>query len=450
MMTSSAAFRLVSAAKLPLLVSAFGILINFAGPNTAVRNAGAAITYLGVGAAATVATRRDGQLSELRKLSDRYSREKGALQRSVLTAQSEAAKAHQQVQRYTELTARSDAAFTKLTQSALEMKAERDWLKALLDEMTGNCETCRDDNSLIAGQLETLEIERVQLIAELYETAVEEVELSVSIAGLENQFRNDSAYQLTQKKKAKSELTKARANFHTDVAELQTRIEDLEAQLSEKTALANQMLTELNSDAQGKLTQFGGKANAQTEMIRSLQAQLEEYRKTNQALTHIRFDTVGTDNTIGNRLIDALAKAGSTYGASHNEREGHNGRLKVWLKTIDAPLKRAQDALDDIEAELSLWAKPSVKVDWGMHLFTLATEQEHKVLAAPNVPLTRLEKTLDSAIHARIVGGSGSGKTVLLNNLMHYMAATMKGANVTLLDSESCRRLGNVYAALLG
>ena len=437
MMTSSAAFRLVSAAKLPLLVSAFGILINFAGPNTAVRNAGAAITYLGVGAAATVATRRDGQLSELRKLSDRYSREKGALQRSVLTAQSEAAKAHQQVQRYTELTARSDAAFTKLTQSALEMKAERDRLKALLDEMTGNCETCRDDNSLIAGQLETLEIERVQLIAELYETAVEEVELSVSIAGLENQFRNDSAYQLTQKKKAKSELTKARANFHTDVAELQTRIEDLEAQLSEKTALANQMLTELNSDAQGKLTQFGGKANAQTEMIRSLQAQLEEYRKTNQALTHIRFDTVGTDNTIGNRLIDALAKAGSTYGASHNEREGHNGRLKVWLKMIDAPLKRAQDALDDIEAELSLWAKPSVKVDRGMHLFTLATEQEHKVLAAPNVPLTRLEKTLDSAIHARIVGGSGSGKTVLLNNLMHYMAATMKGANVTLLDPKA-------------
>ena len=75
-MTSSAAFRLVSAAKLPLLVSAFGILINFAGPNTAVRNTGAALTYLGVGAAATVATRRDGQLSELRKLSDRYSREK--------------------------------------------------------------------------------------------------------------------------------------------------------------------------------------------------------------------------------------------------------------------------------------------------------------------------------------------------------------------------------------
>ena len=104
---------------------------------------------------------------------------------------------------------------------------------------------------------------------------------------------------------------------------------------------------------------------------------------------------------------------------------------------IDSPLKRAQDGLDDIEAELSLWAKPSVKVDKGMHLFTLATEQEHKVLSAPSVPLTRLEKTLDTAIHARIVGGSGSGKTVLLNNLMHYLAASMDGANVTLFRSES-------------
>ena len=369
-MTPSPAFKLVSAAKLPLLVSVFGILINFAGPNTAIRNTGAALTYLGIGAAATSLTRRDGQLSELRKLSDRYSREKSTLQRSVQAAQSEAAKAHQQAQHYTELAGTADAAIARFTQSALEMKADRDRLKALLDEMTGNCETCRDDNSLIAGQLETLEIERVQLIAELYETAVEEVELSASIASLESQFRNDSAYQLTQKKKAKSELTKSRANFHTEIAELQSRNDELEAQLSEKTALANQMLTELNSDAQGKLTQFGGKANAQTEMIRSLQAQLEEYRKTNKALTYRRFDTVGTDNIVGNRLIDALAKRGSTYGAFHHEREGHNGRLKVWLEMRDAPLKRAQDALDDIEAELSLWAKPSVKVDRGMHLFT--------------------------------------------------------------------------------
>ena len=254
---------------------------------------------------------------------------------------------------------------------------------------------------------------------------------------MESQFENRSAYELTQRKKLKSEMTKARADLHTQLSEAQARIEELESSLAEKTQLATQMIDEINGEANGKLTQIGGKIGTQSEVIKALQVQLDEARKTNKALTLRKFDTVGTDNIRGNRLIDALAKRGSTYGAFHHEREGNNGRLKVWLSLVDAPLKRAQDCLEDLEAELNLWAKPSVKVDRGMHLFTLATEQEHKVLAAPNVPLTRLEKTLDSAIHARIVGGSGSGKTVLLNNLMHYMAHSMRGANVTLLDPKA-------------
>ena len=153
---------------------------------------------------------------------------------------------------------------------------------------------------------------------------------------------------------------------------------------------------------------------------------------------------------MGNRLIDALAKQGSIYGAWHHEREGHNGRLKVWLTMIDAPLSRAKDALEDLEAELKLWAKPAVQVDKGMHLFTLATEQEHKVLAAPNVPLTRLEKTLDNAIHARIVGGSGSGKTVLLAQPNALHGSDHERRKRDAFRSESCRRLGTIHAALLG
>jgi len=199
---------------------------------------------------------------------------------------------------------------------------------------------------------------------------------------------------------------------------------------------------------QSQIAQYGqvieeaaGEASSELQqkdlMIAELKGRLEETARANHKLTHRRFDTVGTDNIIANRLIDALAKRGSTYAAHHCEREANNGRLKIWLKMIDAQIMTAQSCLPDLEAELSLWAKPTVSVDKGMHLFTLATEQEHKVLEAPKVPLTRLEKTLDSAIHARIVGGSGSGKTVLLNNLMHYMAATMERANVTLLDPKA-------------
>lgn len=61
----------------------------------------------------------------------------------------------------------------------------------------------------------------------------------------------------------------------------------------------------MGADSRGNLNNFSGKMSAQSEMIDSLKAQLEEYRKTNKALTLRRFDDVGSDNIMGNRLIDA-------------------------------------------------------------------------------------------------------------------------------------------------
>jgi flagellar biosynthesis GTPase FlhF len=308
-----------------------------------------------------------------------------------------------------------------------EVKADCDRVKAEVlavgsqaNQATAALGTCRDDNSQLAGEIEALSEERMQLIYELYETAVTEANLSSAISGLESQFANDTAYQLGQKKKAKSELTKARANFYSELAEANAKIEELEAALAEKTTLATQMLTELEGDANGNFTHFSGKASAQGEIINGLKVQIDELRKTNSALTYRRFDNVGTDNVIGNRLIDFLAKQGSAYGAFHHEREGHNGRLRIWLTMIDAPLKRAQDSIDDMEAALKLWAKPTVKVDRGMHLFTLATEQEHKVIQLPADNLNRLEKDFDKANpnHIRLVGPTGSGKSTFLDNLI--------------------------------
>jgi len=434
----------LSAARLPLAGGFFGIVIMAGGSNPLLQNTGAALALGSGGAAVAVVTRKKQSLAAIRQLEQRHASETALLKRSVDEALNEAKTSRETAQRQAALAERIKGAMTEVQRSIVLANAERDKARAdadnlakQLDESGKALGSCHSDNSDLAGEIEALSEERMQLIYELYETAVTEANLNSAIAGLEAQFKNDVSYQLAQKKKLKSEVTKAKAGFHTELAEAHQRITELEAALEEKTQLATQMLTELEGDAKGSFTHFSGKASAQTELINGLKAQIEELRKSNSALTYRRFDTVGTDNIMGNRLIDVLAKHGSTYGAFHHEREGHNGRLKIWLTMIDAPLKRATDALDDMEAELKLWAKPTVKVDRGMHLFTLATEQQHKVLAAPEVPLTRLEKTLDSAIHARIVGGSGSGKTVLLNNLMHYLAATMKGANVTLLDPKA-------------
>ena len=436
--------KLLSAAKLPLAVGFFGLVLNIGGPNGLVRNAGAAVALLGCGGAATAVSSKDKNLSEVRTLMAQYDREKAALAGSVDTLSQDLAVAHTDIdkheaiaQRAEGIAARLESTIKQLREDCERLRKESKDLSAQLNQQAASAATCHDDNSLLAGQLSTLEMERVQLIAELYETAVEEVVLHEAMAGLELQFENKAAYELTQRKKLKSEITKARADLHTQLSEAHERIEALETALAEKTQLATQMIDEISGDVNGKLTQIGGKASAQDALIQSLKAQLDESRKSIKALTYRRFDTVGTDNAHGNRLIDAMAKRGCTYGAFHHEREGHNGRLKVWLTLIDSPLQKAQNALDDIEADLSLWATPSVKVSRGMHLFTLATEQEHKKIQLPADNLNRFEKDFDKANHIRLVGPTGSGKSTFLDNIIWLGRCLWPLAKMELLDPKA-------------
>lgn len=436
--------KLLSAARFPLAVGFFGLVLNIGGSNLFLKNTGATVGLLATGCAVATATRKEGNLREVQRLTEAHSHRETALQASIASALADVATAQQEAQQQAQNRATSEGqakgAIAHLTAERDRMRQEVLSMGAQINAASIALNTSRDDNSGLAGELESLQVERMQLIYELYETAVTEADLGSAITSLETQFQSaqgDTAYQLTQKKKLKSAVTQARADFHTQITDAHSRIAELESELAQKTKLAEDMIAELDRINGGQLNHFSGKASAQSELIKSLQIQLDEQRKTTHALERRRFDPVGTDNIMGNRLIDALAKHGSTYGAFDKDREGHNGRLKVWLTMVDAPLSRAKDALEDLEAELKLFAKPTVEVSKGMHLFTLAVEQEHKVLAAPNVPLTRLERTLDAAIHARIVGGSGSGKTVLLSNLMHYLAASMDGANVTLLDPKA-------------
>ena len=318
-----------------------------------------------------------------------------------------------------------------------QARKDADAIAAQLNQAGAALGTCHADKSNMAGQLETLSEERMQLIYELYETAVTEDNLGSAIASLENQFSNDTAYQLTQKKKLKSAVTQARADFHTQITDAQSRIAELENALAEKEATAKAALLEVGADSRGNLSNFSGKMSAQNEMINGLKAQIDELRKTNTALTFRRFDNAGTDNIKGNDLIDFMAKHGSSYGAFYHEREGHNGRLKVWLTMIDAPLSRAKEALEDMEAELKLWAKPSVTVSRGMHLFTLPTEQEFKAEEKFEGNLNRLEKDFDAMNHIRLVGGTGSGKSTFLDNLIWLGKLLWPNAKMDLLDPKA-------------
>lgn len=436
--------KLLSAAKFPLSAAVMGIVLTISGSNALVKSAGSTIALVGVGASITALTAKDKQLAEIRQLQRRHAAQTDALKNSVAKYQADAVKANQATQQQAVLGEQAKRAIAELGLKLADLRSDRD---IALNDVTGltqqvnvaaeHLNTCHNDNSTLAGELEDLQIERMALIYELYETLVTEMNLADTVTTLEKQYGSSTAYQLTQKKRLKSEVTKARADFHTQISDAQNRIAELEAALSEKTELATQMLTELEGDANGKFTHFSGKASAQGEVINALQLQLEEQRKTTTALQFRRFDTVGTDNVRGNRLIDYLARNQMAYGAFAHKREGHNGRLVVTLDMIDTTLEKAKKSLEDMEADLNLFATPTVKIHGGRHEFTLATEAEHRAVELLPDNLKRFEKDFDHANHIRLVGPTGSGKSTFLDNLIWLGRVLWPTAKMTLLDPKA-------------
>ncbi|MGB7086681.1 MAG: hypothetical protein WBD47_14080 [Phormidesmis sp.] len=155
------------------------------------KGTGAAAALLASGSAIATMSREDDNLSEIRKLQERYDRQSAALKASVDTALKDVATAQQAAQQQSVLVEQGKGAIAQLQVSIAELKTERNRTQADFDNLAGQLNAaaeqlgkCHNDRSEQAGDLETLEIERVQLIAELYETAVEETQLAANIASL--------------------------------------------------------------------------------------------------------------------------------------------------------------------------------------------------------------------------------------------------------------------------
>ncbi|MGC1306461.1 MAG: hypothetical protein WA885_04470 [Phormidesmis sp.] len=373
--------RLLSTANFPIAIGMFGLLLNVGATNPLVKNAGTAVALMAAGAAAATIIQKDEALADVRQLQTSHRRREAALKTSINMALADVVKAQQWARQQTSIAEQASRNLLQLQHQIAGLKVSRDRAiaaaaatTAQLAQLHRDLPTYHSDNSLIVSQLERLERDRTQLIDELYQTTVTEADLSTSIVELQTQFKQDLTYQLTQKKKLKAEVTQARANFHTEITDAYERIGELETALTAKTELATQMLTELEKDATDTFAHFSGKVNAQDKIISTLRQQIKALEKTDTPPTYKRFDSIGADNIMGNRLIDYLAKNNMIYSAFIHQRKGHSGHLKVTLDMVETTLKQARDSLADMEAALDLWAQPSVTIHGGRHVFTLATD----------------------------------------------------------------------------
>ena len=85
------------------------------------------------------------------------------------------------------------------------------------------------------------------------------------------------------------QLSQVSAGCYAELVDAQTRIEELEGDLADKTELATQMLSELESEATRTFDQFTHKINAQNQLIEELSQQNEDLQKKNLELLNQQF-----------------------------------------------------------------------------------------------------------------------------------------------------------------
>ena len=80
---------------------------------------------------------------------------------------------------------------------------------------------------------------------------------------------------------------------------------------------------------------------------------------------------------------------------------------------------------DDLQIELGLYARPTIQIEGSC--FAIHCDTDAKVAVKATIkepPLSKLEQAISDAIHVRIAAPSGSGKSVLLGNLVNYLVQT--------------------------
>ena len=369
----------------------------------------------------------EGEMSEEHDRVLRLTNDKTALRRELDKLKSQLAKVERNL-----IKARTEANQLRTGAGIKKLKAEHQATVAELSRQLAAISAQKADEiqratTPLKEQIATLQKEIAAANGRNQRTNKQKIErvkeLRQTIEALESQVEEQDARLVQQSRKHEQALAeleqKYAANRDALLGEVDLTFDDYEKKYASVCDRADA--------AVGELEQHREQLSAR---VLELQSELA---------TPARFGGLGAADVMGNALIDFLTSHNYLMQAVLTDPNPVKGLL-VQLKPV-TPVAPAviKTLMAECEIALSLKDKPVVSYGNNLFHFRLPVDRpfQKPEETAPKVPLSRLEKTLDSAIHARIVGGSGSGKTVLLNNLMHYMAASIEGANVTLLDPKA-------------
>ena len=222
-----------------------GLFLSWSDYNNTVKQIGTAIAFMSGGAAAAVILQDDLQEEAIQEEIENNTQEE-AYRFELELMQTK----HRQEE-------------ASLKQLLARSQAEYDVLKRQLAQVHEVMAEDQSEKGAIFRELEVLTQEHQHVLHELH--------ISVTAP-------TTSTYQPTYTRTVQTELQQVKEQS-------QERIAQLEKALADKSALAAQMLTELEAEATNTFNQFNDKVNAQSELIRNLYEQLEQLQRENAALS---------------------------------------------------------------------------------------------------------------------------------------------------------------------
>lgn len=289
-------------------------------------------------------------------------------------------------------------------------------------------ETVQRELAAAKAQAATVEAE----LKEQFEQQLQRARELLATAAHEHQYQLEQQHQqrlrelelekVARVKAAKAQHRQYEQQLHARIAELEGMIVDNDAYLK---AEFDKVLGDTDALLAGEIKGVKVAKAQALEEIQQRDLVIERLRGQVEALgAPRRFKGSSADDGIANQVLDILLAHGLALSADNWDRKYH--QLLIWLEPKAAVLSEIEANLEQIQLALGLYARPTVEIDRGLYKLTLDTDQ--KVARATDIkiidpPLTKLEQALERAVHVRIAANTGSGKSVLLGNLVNYLTS---------------------------
>lgn len=300
------------------------------------------------------------------------------------------------------------------------IKRDKNWIKTERQKITQELANAKQQANILETALQQQFDTEIEKAKKLLQTKYQEL-TAENEAALQERIEALEAEKLKKIKAARSTHRQYERQLHEEIQRLKQLVVDRDNYLKEEFGKSlDDTDTMLASEIKGVQD---AKKLAEKEIqkrdliIQRLQGQVELLGAPR------KFRGSSADDQIANKVLDILLSQGIRVGGDNWDRKYH--QLVIWLEPMAAVKSDIESVLEDIQVRLGLYSRPTVEIDRGLYRLTLDTDKrapiDIKATEIPEPPLSKLENAIAEAIHLRIVAPTGSGKSVLLGNLINYL-----------------------------